>query len=262
MSAIARRLRCTEGQVFTAAIGFVIAVALFAIGIPPVLRNDDALSAAPATGAPSATELSDSTTTTSTTAFTTPTTTLRPRASDPSPPANAPATVAPARPATSSTAPSGLPRSVVDAGYTSSTAGTPLSGPEVPEDSMPVSVRLGRIDKVSFARLAGTAPDLNLVLVDDGAANQLVALAAVQACAVTEPGWVLDSPGAPPEDGPTYDDQRCSEGIQTATGAWRFDLSDLGELDERAGIALVPTFEGPVSFQVTFSTVAVTDTEA
>lgn len=262
MSGIARRLGCTDGQLYTALIGLVLAAVLFAIGIPPVLRNDT-LAAAPraAADASSAGETSAPATTT-TTGLSTPTT-LRSPSLVPAPSPNPPVTAAPSnRTPAGAPRPRALPRSVVDAGYTSSTAGTPLSGPEVPEDGMPVGVRLGRADKVSFARLAGTAPNLNLALVDDQAANQLVALAAVRACAVTEPGWVLDTPGAPPDDAPSYDDRRCTDGTQSSTGVWTFDLAEVGDIDERAGIALVPVFEGPVTFQVTFSTVTVTDAEA
>lgn len=252
MSALARRFRCTEGQVATAGIGFALAVALLLIGIPPVLR-DRPLAAAPS--APSSPVAPSPPTTAPPTSMRSTSTTRPTTAVAPTAPPSGPAPGGAPGEAAEGGSPRALPRSVVDSGYTSSTSGTPLSGPEVPDDGMPVGVRLGQIDKVSFARLAGTAPELHLTLVDDPAANQLVALAAVQVCAVTEPGWVLDRPGAAPDDAPAYDSDRCSQGIQDPDGTWTFDLSGLGTIDDRAGIALLPVFEGPSTFQVTFSTV-------
>jgi hypothetical protein len=124
---------------------------------------------------------------------------------------------------------------------------------------MPVGVRLGRVDKMSFARLAGSGPVLSLRLVDSTAANQLVALARVRACAVTESGWSLEEPGAPPEDAPAFDARRCVDGVTAADGTWSFHLDEIGTIDDAAGIALVPVSEGAGTFQVTFSTVAVAE---
>ena len=47
MTAIARRLDATEGQVWSLGVGFVVAVALAVIGIPPVVHHRTLVAPAP-----------------------------------------------------------------------------------------------------------------------------------------------------------------------------------------------------------------------
>jgi hypothetical protein len=253
---LAGRVGCTEGQLYTAVIGLLVAVLLLALSVPSVLRGRQVL-AAPTTPAAAL----GAGTGVPTPAPTPPVGGSLPLPAAPTVPLPA-AGVAPAPAPAASAAPAGgslppIPRAIVDSGYTSSTAGTPLAGPEVPQDGMPVGVRLGQVDKMSFARLSGSAPQLRLALVTAPGANQLELLAAVRACAVTRSGWTLPGPGAPPADAPSYDAHRCTDGVQQASGVWSFDLSRLGSINPAAGIALLPVAEGPLTFQVTFSTVAV-----
>lgn len=269
MNTLAQRLRCTEGQFYTAVIGLAAAVLLMAIGLPPVLRGNSLLPI-PAAAENQTAAATTSTAPTGQSAPTSTTPPIEPVVTGSTEPA-APNLVTPAT-TTTTTASSSAPSivtdkeaspgsndgtlSIIDSGYTSSTAGTPLAGPEVPEDGMPVGVRLGRVDKASYARLAGTGRMLRLRLVSDPAANQLVSLAAVRACVITEAGWVLPTPGAPPDEAPDHDPTRCVEATSEQDGVWTVDLAPLGDFDPLAGIALLPLYEAPSTFQVTFSTVA------
>lgn len=264
MSSLARRIGCTEGQLYTSGLGLLVAVALLAIGIPPVLRaggivepsqaaasTEQPAATAPAPAPPPVPDLGTATPMTRPPA--------RPVTASPvaRPPAAAPASPTSPSPAAVDPKDDGLENlSVLSSGYTSTTAGTPLSGPEVPEDGMPVGARLGRSDKVSFLRLAGSGTVLHLRLVDDPAAHVLVPLAAVEACAITEEGWSLAEPGASPDVAPAHDRDRCAPGHEGADGTWRFDLASLQPLDGDVGIALLPVIEGATTFQVTFSSVA------
>lgn len=266
MRRVANRLKCTEGQLYTVFVGALVAVALFAVGVPPVLRHEDVTPAAfrpqegstdlpEASGGPPLTtppvsspvvgeddadesvesEASSLPSSTTTSAVTTTTTTPVEVSAPPDQP------LGPAS-----------PRRVTDHGFTSSTAGAPADGAEIPEHGMPVGARAGTIDRQSFARLSGQGPLLELRLVEDPSAHRLVALAAVEACAVTELDWDLGA-GEPQENAPEYDPRRCVSGVQAADGTWQFDLSAIEPVPGRAGIALVPVMEGSATFQITFS---------
>lgn len=266
MTALARRLECTDGQVYTLVLGLVVALALFLIGIPPVLRSEPIANPSIKTAEPdhAVPPSSASPSASDEVAAPPPIRTAPATGSDQSagtnvmpPPLSAPLPQTPPAPAP--------PRSerstfeelvVVSHGYTSSTSGTPLSGPEVPEDGLPVGARLGRQDKASFVRLAGSGAQLDFQLVDDPGANQFSVVAKVKACAITEAGWTLQEPGAPPAQAPEHDPERCVDATAQPDGTWRFDLRSLRPLDGDLGLALLPVIDGPgATFQVTFGVV-------
>lgn len=261
MNALARRIGCTEGQLYTSGIGLLVAVALLVIGLPPVLRTGDVVepsqvAAASDPPADPPVAVPDVPSEPASPGPATPPVPRRPSAPAPRPSAPAPRSSRTPDPAPAAPADGGMNGlSVVSSGYTSSTSGTPLSGPEVPEDGLPVGTRLGRVDKMSFLRLAGSGTVLRLRLVDEPAAHLLVPVAAVEACAITEEGWAIDEPGAPPQAAPRHDTDRCAPGSEDADGTWHFDLARLQPLDGDVGIALVPVTEGATTFQVTFSTI-------
>lgn len=268
MTGLAQRLGCTEGQVYTSGLGLLLAVLLMAIGLPPVLEGHPATAPAAATEELAATEpppVASSPPATPSPVLITPPTGGAPSpvaqvpvAAAGSPPgARPPAATPTAEPAPPPVASRGRARlSVISSGYTSATGGTPLSGPEVPEDGLPVGARLGQVDKMSFLRLAGTGTSLRFGLVEDPGANQLEQVAAVEACPITEEDWSIDEPGAPPSQAPAYDSTRCVAGERESDGSWMFDLAVLAPLEGGSGVALVPVVDGASTFQVTFSAVA------
>lgn len=273
MTGLAQRLGCTEGQVYTSGLGLLLAVLLLVIGLPPVLERGPATAPASVTEELAATEppsvasappaTPDAVVTTPPADGTPPPLTTNPVAAGSPRGAPAPAGPPTAEPAPTPVAPRSRGRlAVISSGYTSATGGTPLSGPEVPEDGLPVGVRLGQVDKMSFLRLAGTGTSLRLAVVEDPAANQLEQLAAVEACPITEDGWTIDEPGAPPSQAPAHDATRCVAGERESDGSWTFDLARLAPLEGRAGVALVPVVDGAATFQVTFSAVASPDASA
>lgn len=259
MKAAALRLGCTEGQLLTVLIGAAVAFGLLAVGLPPVLRHEITAASPPVTAAPAPTTTTTlvivaapagapppTTTTTTTVPRTTPTSRVVVAAPAGPPPPPAPSTT------TTTTEPQPTPRSVVAFGWTSSTAGAPGDGAEVPDDGMPVAARTGGVDRASYVRMGGDHPVLALALVEDGSAQRLVALASVEACVVAEDDWELGR-AASPADAPPHDADRCVEGRQV-DGRWEFDVGSLGaDVD---AIALLPVAEGPVTFQVTFSAAA------
>lgn len=266
MTTVARRLGCTDGQVYTLGLGLVLAVGLLVIGIPPVLRAEKIVVPIDEVASPVAKSDATSTDVPDPAVPTPPDGTDRvpPAARTSTIPPGPPPVVEPRPPAVGPPHPAAPPSTPVAAeglvilshGYVSASGGTPLSGPEVPEDGIPVAARLGRLDKASFVRLAGTGNVLDLRLVDDPAANQLTDMAAVVACSITEADWTIAQPGAPTEQAPEHDPEECADGRVQPDGLWRFDLSGLGSFDPTTGLALVPVIDGPAAtFQVTFAVV-------
>lgn len=260
LTSVSAFLGATDGQVYTAAIGAVLAVVLLVTGVLPmrerrqpiasvfppagVTTSDDSeftaaapaatttvplqsLSAAPAPVPPrSAAVLAAPTTTT----------TAPPAASDPPPP---PSAAGPLR--------------VVFGRWSTGPIGESTGHPDVPRDGLPVGARLGEDDTRSYIRLAGGEPILVLAEVEDAVANRSAETAAITACAIVDRGWAVEN-GVPHEEAPAFDPERCAPGVRSDDGTWSFDLSafDAAQRTGDAGFALVPaSSEAP--FQVVFS---------
>lgn len=114
---------------------------------------------------------------------------------------------------------------------------------------MPVAARLGRLDKVSFARLSGTSTTLTLVEDPDGA-REAIGPGVVVACPITDGGWAEEADQSM-DDAPPWDEARCVAGVED-NDTWVFDLSGFDDRDGDGGFALVPDASAPPDFQVTF----------
>jgi hypothetical protein len=148
------------------------------------------------------------------------------------------------------------PVSVVSGGYASARAGTPLATFGVPQGSVAVAAQAGQIDKVSYLRLTGAGEPLEL-LVDPEGMNRLDPLAGLTLCFVTTPEWKVGQGDVAPEDGPAYDCTNGIEGARSPAGdpageRWNFDVSRV-DLTTVLGVAIVPT-TGPLApdFQIVF----------
>lgn len=166
-----------------------------------------------------------------------------PRTFSPPPPRSTP-------PTTSTTvAAAPQPLSVRGFGWASSLSGSGLSTVDVPDGTMPVATRLGRLDKASFVRLAGTSTTLSLVEDPDGA-REAIGAGVVVACPITDGGWA-EEPDQSMDDAPAWDEARCVAGVED-DDTWVFDLSGFDDRAGQNGFALVPDASGPPDFQVTF----------
>ena len=265
---IAPVLGMTEGQVYTAATGLVVAIALLALGLPPL--RDVAPSAAVATSRPLALPASpavaDVITATDVSAEPTVATdpsgppaagasefTTGPRApvsggapspTDASTASRGPATTdvpsAPSPP----TSPSDGVR-VTEGRY--ATASTPLIPGGEPGRFLPVAFRVGTPDKQSYLRLAGASTTLRLALSTEPG-HQIGTVEAIRACRIVTPNWSLED-GSSLATAPEIDPIDCTLG-RPGPDAWTFDL---GGIDARNGVVLVPTGSSTGSFQVVFN---------
>ena len=267
---IAAVLGMTEGQVYTAATGLVVAISLLALGLPPL--RDVAPGAAIATSRPLALPaspaLADVITATDASAAPAPADdpvvrdtlgasdlAIGPRAtvqlggSSPADsstasreePATADVTSTPSPPTTS---PSGGVR-VSEGRY--ATASTPLVPGGEPGRFLPVAFRVGTPDKQSYLRLAGTGTTLRLTLSTEPG-HQIGTVDAIRACRIVPASWTLDD-GSSLATAPEVDPIDCTLGRPGPDG-WTFDL---GGIDARNGVALVPTGPSTGSFQIVFN---------
>lgn len=143
---------------------------------------------------------------------------------------------------------------IAAAGWASSTGGTPVGTTveSIPEGTLPVGMRVGQTDKVAFVRLAGEATAL--VLAEDAAGRRGSAFdtSPVQLCQVTAAGWEAGEDQAM-ADAPPHDPDLCAPGQQGADGTWSFTLALFEDPTDARGLAIVPTADAPLDFQITFA---------
>lgn len=137
---------------------------------------------------------------------------------------------------------------VVATGWATRAAGTPAGDVGVPDGSLPVGNSLGQTSKASFARLAGDWQTLSLQVDPEGTSG--IGAPSIQACAITTESWEPRA-GAGFDEAPAWGED-CVAGVVDATGVrWKFEI---GDIDQRFGIALVPAPDAPVEFQIAFRT--------
>lgn len=167
----------------------------------------------------------------------------RPGAPTPAPPS----TPRPAPAAPTGESPEPNVPTIIGTGWATQAAGTPAATIGVPDGSLPVGNRLGEPSRVSFLRLAGDWQALTLAVDPDGGAG--LGPPVVQVCAITTDVWEPRT-AASFEDAPEWSSGDCIKGNPDAAGAeWTFDL---GGIDQRRGVALVPAPEAPIEFQIAF----------
>jgi hypothetical protein len=264
LSRAAARVGCTEGQLWSLALGLVAATVLLVGGLPDIVWRPEHSSAATAFSPPQPQ----------------PATSARPAAGI-APPVASPAPTAPAslppprvpaqpplgaatsdpsgdtttepEPSVDAPVPAAEPATalrVADGGYASSTAGTPVASSGVPTGGLAIAVRAGQIDKVSFVILVGGADMLELGVDPTPGANVLEPFAGLQLCPVLEAGWRVGDGDTSLVDAPAYDCGAAVPGVRAATGdRWTFDLSAF-EATRDAGFAIVPDVAASPSFQV------------
>jgi hypothetical protein len=137
------------------------------------------------------------------------------------------------------------PPRIAALGWASASSGSLISLlDDVPSGSLPVGVRLGRPDKLSFVRFDIQPANVELAVAPSG--QRLPGNAAIAACAITTAGW-----GSADDmtftAAPKWDAASCVSG-STDGDTWRFAT---GGLRAPNGLALVPA-SGPVDFQVAF----------
>ncbi|MDQ3106711.1 MAG: hypothetical protein M3Q68_02775 [Actinomycetota bacterium] len=272
---VAGRLRITEGQVYTVTTSLALALLLLGLGLPSlrdvapqftddqVLTTPLALSGSPAVAdvivaaapAPppdvlveieSAAEFVGAPPAPS---FTTP-----PRISVEEPPTTATRAVEtpaadPDRSSNPSEAPTTEPPAptalrITEARY--ATASGPLVPSGAPGAFLPVGLRLGAPDKQSYLRLTGSGTTLELKLSTEPT-HQFGEVNAVRACRIIPAAWTI-ADGSPLSAAPEVDPIDCTLGRPGPTG-YTFEL---GGVDIRNGIALVPSGPSTGTFQVTF----------
>jgi hypothetical protein len=135
-------------------------------------------------------------------------------------------------------------------GWAASLPGTGVGPGAVPAGTMPVGVRLGELDKVSFLRLSGTADTLTLHE-DTSGAREALGAGAVRACAIVEDDWA-EQPDQAMADAPKIDTNHCVAG-EEVDNIWTFDLSAFANRTGQSGFALLPTASAPADFQLTFA---------
>lgn len=258
---LASRAGLTEGQVYTAGTGLVVAVLLLALGLPPLHDVVPAQSSPPPRSTPLALPGS-------------PAVAAVIAAADPVPyggveadPGRELAAVSGA-PVTHSvpseqTAPADPPPPVPDPPATPPPTGDPAdlriafaryasaSGPLVPTGPpgahLPVSLRLGMADKQSYLRLRGSGNTLRLRL-STQPGHQIGQADAVRACRIIPASWSIED-GSALSAAPAVDPIDCTLGRPGAS-EWTFEL---GGIDTRNGVALVPAGPSTGTFQITFN---------
>ena len=143
------------------------------------------------------------------------------------------------------------PLFVVEFGWATATAGTPLAASEVPDGSMPVGKRIGQNDKISFVRLEGTTDVLELHEHAEGQRTPPVGEVGLRMCQSEDSGW--DSGGGKTfDEAPSYNAGACVDGERAEDGTWTFDLSGFAEPADPRGFVLIPAADAAVDFQVAF----------
>jgi len=259
----AARVGCTEGQLWSLALGILAAVALVGGGLPDVVWRPDSSSAATAFSSPrpEAAAMQAPTAGIAPPVVPSPETTVR-VSLPPSVPASPQGTGTPdslgeasAEPDPSVDAPPPeLPPAtrlrVVDGGYASSAAGTPVASTGVPAGGLAIAVRAGQLDKVSFVILDGNGDVLELAVDPTPGANVLEPFAGLLLCPVLETGWRVGDGETSLADAPAYDCGAAVPGVRADTGSrWTFDLGAVDPTRD-AGFAIVPDIAASPSFQV------------
>lgn len=258
---LARRLRCTESQVYTLLLTITVTFLVFLGGVVPALRYEapaSAASAAAPTSPPTAGEDGAP-------VGAVPSSGPPPvKASGlPAPSLGGPGpgpTSAPSPTSVASTSPTtpvtevDLPRALEVSAYGWATDDLGFAILGVDDESLPVAAKLGQLDAVSFVRLRGDRGETSLVLNQftdpTGLGDLLSATAAVRACPIREGSSWKEGPRQKLSAVPDYD---CSKGVPgtNETGVWTFDLSGLDPL-RTAGFALVPATGGASTFRMAF----------
>ena len=145
-----------------------------------------------------------------------------------------------------------VPLFVMEYGWATATAGTPIASSDVPEGSMPVGKRIGQNDKISFLRLIGTATLLELHEASEGQRTPPVGEIGVQLCQSTEAEW-SGGDAQTFDAAPSWDGDQCVDGVRSGDGTWTFDLSGFESAEDRRGFVLVPAADAAVDFQVSFA---------
>ncbi len=249
---LAARLRCTEGQLYSMAIGILVTWVVAANALPHVVWNvDDRVGTPARTGREESAASSglltapfaDSTLDFGTNAAFERGSGLDELSSSPEiPPPETP---------NGSTDAQLAPVHVVEGGYAANGAGTPLATFGVPEGSVAVSRRLGQPDKIVYLRLAGGGTPLEL-LIDSAGVNVNEPTASLRLCLVTETDWNVGRGNVSVADAPSYDCTNAISGGRAPSGdRWTFDVRAL-DLEQIPGVAILPGDGGPVEFQVVF----------
>lgn len=254
VASLARRLRCTEGQVWSIALALLFAWVVSANGLPEVAwhradapAQQASMAAAPAAVTPPAGAHGSAGLLSVEPADVPPPPTGAPVGSDtfpggpqgeftPSPPEEAQHEVQDLH--------------VASGGFASASAGSPLATVGVPDGSVAVARRAGRDQSITYLRLDGAGRSFTLE-VDAGGANVLDALASIDVCRITDPDWQVGRGDTTLDDAPGIDCTHAVAGTRSPGGdRWTFDL---GGLDHSGGIALVPTPDAAApEFQVVF----------
>lgn len=224
-----------------------VVMVLVALLVLPRVSSDGVLTASPALGI--AQGVATTTTTTSVLSATAPLPTFAALPSTVPPrPAASSATSRPPR-TTTTTAPV-TPLRITESGWSGSDGGSPVAGADVPDGSLPVSMRLGAPDRRSYVMVSGTAPLLELVVVDDPVGSRFTDAAVVWLCPITQGGW-NGEPAMSDDDAPIHACEAQVIGRPSDDG-WTFDLSMLPERNRTNGFALVAG-DGAADFQILFS---------
>lgn len=144
-----------------------------------------------------------------------------------------------------------IPLFVMEYGWATATAGTPVASSDVPEGTMPVGKRIGQDDKISFVRLIGTETVLELQEASDGQRTPPLGTAGVRICQSTEADW-SGGDAQTFDAAPAYAEDQCAPGERSDDGLWTFDLSSFADVEDRRGFVLVPAEDAAVDFQVAF----------
>lgn len=150
-------------------------------------------------------------------------------------------------------APEQQPLQVAASGWASTTGGSPLatgSVENVPEGTLPVGTRVDQDDKISFVRLTGDEMQLVLAEDEEGRRGGEFEASPIQACQITDPGW---EPGGdqPMSDAPEYDPDNCAPVQLRPDDTWAVSLLLFEDPTDERGLALVPSEDAPLDFQVT-----------
>lgn len=143
---------------------------------------------------------------------------------------------------------------VEEAGWSSTLAGTPLVRVGIPPSGLPVTLRGGKAENVSYVRLSGGATTFTLAVSTEPGAVYLDEVASILLCPLTSDTWT-GQPAMKAEEAPAYDCATVAvAGTRAADGtAWAFDLADVPDRTGDHGFALVPAAGGAPEFRVTFT---------
>lgn len=153
-------------------------------------------------------------------------------------------------PTTTTTTAPPTPLRITESGWSGSDGGSPVAGADVPDGSLPVSIRLGQPDRRSYVRLAGSASLLTLAVTDDDLGSRFPENAAVWLCPIVDGGWQA-APAMADADAPAYDCTTKAVGRPGDDG-WAFDFGAMNaDPAQPAGFALVAA-DGAADFQILF----------